>query len=62
MGGLAAYLQCMRKGDKLRGRGEDLRAMVETDSSRETYEDHFMRYFGGGKEAAATGIWKAWRG
>ena len=52
----------MRKGDKLRGRGEDLRAMVETDGSRETYEDHFKRYFGGGKEAAATGIWKAWRG
>ena len=49
----------MREGDRLRGRGEALGAVLETGDSGETYEGHVKRYFGGKKGAAARVIWKA---
>ena len=49
----------MHKCDGPRGRGGPLGAVVETSISREIDEGHVRRYLGGGKEAAATGIWQA---
>ena len=52
----------MRKVDGLRGRGEAPDAKMDTGGSRETSEGRVIRYFDGGKGAAATVIRKAWRG
>ena len=46
----------MRKGSRLRGRGEAPGDVVEIGSSRETAEGHSRIDLGGGKGAAATGI------
>ena len=60
MGDLTAYLQRMREGDGLRGRGEAADAVVDTGVRGETYEGHVRRYFCSVKGAVATGIWQAW--
>ena len=62
MGGLTDYLRDMHKEDGLQGRGKATGSMEDTYISGVTDEGHVRIYFGVGKEAAATGIRKAWRG
>ena len=56
IGGLTAYLRCMRKGYSLLVRGEDQGVMVETGGSGESVEGHVRIDFFRGKVAAVTGI------
>ena len=62
MGGLTAYLRCMREVYGLRGRGEAPGDVVETCGSREADDGHFIIYLGDAKETVVTGILQAWQG
>ena len=46
---LVAYLQGMRKGEVLQGRGESLGDVVDTVGREETADVNIRRYFGSGK-------------
>ena len=61
MGGIKAFLWCMRKGDRIRVRGEALGVVVDTGGSRETDEGHIRIDFGGSKGSLAKGIHQAWQ-
>ena len=59
---LTSDIQCMRKGNGIRGKRESPGDVEETGGRRETYEGHVRRYFGGGKGAEETGIRQGWQG
>ena len=52
-------LCAMETGYEVRGKGPG--ATVKTGGSREKSEGNGRRDFGGGKGAAAMGIWQAWQ-
>ena len=60
--GSTTYLRGMCKGDGIKRRWGDSRAVVETGGCKTTAEIHVKRVFGGSVGAAATVIRKAcWR-
>ena len=61
MGGPTVHIICMRKGNGLRGRGEDPDAVVDTGGIGETDEGHGRRDFGGCKGTVSKGILQAWQ-
>ena len=62
MGGLAAFLQGMREGGGLRGRGKDPEAVVETSGRGETANGHVKRDSGGDNGAVVMGLRQEQRG
>ena len=61
MGGFTAFIQCIREGDGIQGRGKYPGAVVEKGVSGEEVEGHARGYFVRNKGAASTGIWQVWK-